>query len=102
MGRSHPHVLSGTDKEAKSPDPQPEVTFRDVVGAEPAKLELQEIIEFLKEPTKFVKLGAHIPKGILTAGPPGTGKTLLAKAVAGEAGVPFFSISGYDFVEMFM
>jgi cell division protease FtsH len=73
-----------------------------VAGTDQAKIELQEIIEFLKEPAKFAKLGARIPKGVLMAGPPGTGKTLLAKAVAGEAGVPFFSISGSEFVEMFV
>jgi cell division protease FtsH len=78
------------------------VTFKDVAGADEAKLELQEIIEFLKEPTKFQKLGGKIPRGVLLLGPPGTGKTLLARAVAGEAGVPFFSISGADFVEMFV
>jgi cell division protease FtsH len=78
------------------------VTFKDVAGADEAKLELQEIIEFLKEPTKFQKLGGKIPRGVLMLGPPGTGKTLLARAVAGEAGVPFFSISGADFVEMFV
>ncbi len=78
------------------------VTFRDVAGADEAKGELQEIIEFLKEPTKFQKLGGKIPRGVLLLGPPGTGKTLLARAVAGEAGVPFFSISGADFVEMFV
>jgi len=78
------------------------ITFRDVAGADEAKLELQEIIEFLKEPTKFQKLGGKIPRGVLLLGPPGTGKTLLARAVAGEAGVPFFSISGADFVEMFV
>ena len=78
------------------------VTFRDVAGADEAKMELQEIIEFLKEPTKFQKLGGKIPRGVLLLGPPGTGKTLLARAVAGEAGVPFFSISGADFVEMFV
>ncbi|GAB6282755.1 MAG: ATP-dependent zinc metalloprotease FtsH [Ignavibacterium sp.] len=81
---------------------QNRVTFRDVAGADEAKLELQEIIEFLKEPTKFQKLGGKIPRGVLLLGPPGTGKTLLARAVAGEAGVPFFSISGADFVEMFV
>jgi len=80
----------------------PRVTFADVAGADEAKLELLEIIEFLKEPTKFQKLGGKIPKGVLLLGPPGTGKTLLARAVAGEAGVPFFSISGADFVEMFV
>jgi cell division protease FtsH len=77
-------------------------TFKDVAGADEAKIELQEVIEFLKEPTKFQKLGGKIPKGVLLLGPPGTGKTLLARAVAGEAGVPFFSISGADFVEMFV
>ena len=80
----------------------PKVTFLDVAGADEAKLELLEIIEFLKEPTKFQKLGGKIPRGVLLLGPPGTGKTLLARAVAGEAGVPFFSISGADFVEMFV
>jgi len=78
------------------------VTFADVAGADEAKIELQEIIEFLKEPGKFQKLGGKIPRGVLLLGPPGTGKTLLARAVAGEAGVPFFSISGADFVEMFV
>ncbi|MCX6151609.1 MAG: ATP-dependent zinc metalloprotease FtsH [Ignavibacteriales bacterium] len=78
------------------------VTFKDVAGADEAKSELEEIIEFLKEPTKFQKLGGKIPRGVLLLGPPGTGKTLLARAVAGEAGVPFFSISGADFVEMFV
>lgn len=78
------------------------ITFRDVAGVEEAKEELQEIIEFLKDPQKYQKLGGRIPKGVLLMGPPGTGKTLLAKAVAGEAGVPFFSISGSDFVEMFV
>lgn len=78
------------------------VTFEDVAGADEAKMELQEIIEFLKEPEKFTKLGGKIPKGALLLGPPGTGKTLLAKAVAGEAGVPFYSMSGADFVEMFV
>jgi cell division protease FtsH len=78
------------------------VTFRDVAGVDEAKEELQEVIEFLKEPQKFQKLGGRIPKGVLLLGPPGTGKTLLAKAIAGEANVPFFSISGSDFVEMFV
>ncbi len=81
---------------------QPTVTFEDVAGADEAKEELKEIVEFLREPEKFIQLGARIPKGVLLVGSPGTGKTLLAKAVSGEAGVPFFSISGSEFVEMFV
>ena len=81
---------------------QPKVTFADVAGADEAVEELQEIKEFLEAPAKFLAMGAKIPKGVLLFGPPGTGKTLLARAVAGEAGVPFFSISGSDFVEMFV
>jgi cell division protease FtsH len=81
---------------------QPTVTFEDVAGVDEAKEELQEVVEFLREPEKFISLGARIPKGVLLVGPPGTGKTLLAKAVSGEAGVPFFSISGSEFVEMFV
>ncbi len=81
---------------------QPSVTFQDVAGVEEAKEELKEVVEFLREPEKFIMLGARIPKGVLLVGPPGTGKTLLAKAVSGEAGVPFFSISGSEFVEMFV
>lgn len=81
---------------------QPSVTFVDVAGVEEAKEELKEVVEFLREPEKFISLGARIPKGVLLVGPPGTGKTLLAKAVSGEAGVPFFSISGSEFVEMFV
>ena len=81
---------------------QPTVTFEDVAGVEESKEELEEVVEFLKEPEKFISLGARIPKGVLLVGPPGTGKTLLAKAVSGEAGVPFFSISGSEFVEMFV
>ena len=78
------------------------VTFQDVAGIDEAKEELQEIIDFLMDPKKFTKLGGRIPKGVLLVGPPGTGKTLLARAIAGEADVPFFSISGSDFVEMFV
>jgi len=81
---------------------KPTVTFSDVAGVEEAKQELEEIVEFLKFPDKFVALGARIPKGLLLVGPPGTGKTLISRAVAGEAGVPFFSISGSEFVEMFV
>ncbi len=83
-------------------DKSVKVTFNDVAGIDEAKAEVQEIIDFLKDPQKFAKLGGKIPKGVLLVGPPGTGKTLLAKAIAGEAGVPFFSISGSDFVEMFV
>ena len=83
-------------------DDKKKVTFNDVAGADEEKAELEEVVEFLKDPRKFVQLGARIPKGVLLVGPPGTGKTLLARAVAGEAGVPFFSISGSDFVEMFV
>src|ERR1700674_2477183 len=93
FGRSRARLLTG-DK--------PAVTFNDVAGVEEAKQELTEIVEFLKFPEKFTALGARIPKGVLMVGPPGTGKTLLSKAVAGEAGVPFFSISGSEFVEMFV
>jgi cell division protease FtsH len=93
FGKSRARMFSGD---------QPSVTFEDVAGAEEAKEELAEIVEFLKEPEKFIQLGARIPKGVLLVGSPGTGKTLLAKAVAGEAGVPFFSISGSEFVEMFV
>ena len=81
---------------------QPTVTFQDVAGVDESKEELEEVVEFLREPQKFIALGARIPKGVLLVGPPGTGKTLLAKAVSGEAGVPFFSISGSEFVEMFV
>ncbi len=101
FGRSNARVLGGaTDKTGAYKRPQ--VTFMDVAGAEQAKLELQEVVEFLKEPDKFLKLGARVPKGVLMAGAPGTGKTLMAKAIAGEAGVPFLSISGSEFVEMFV
>src|SRR3981081_1083518 len=96
-------ALSFGKRKAKlSSSSQKKVTFKDVAGVDEAKEELQEIIEFLKEPQKFQKLGGRIPKGVLLMGPPGTGKTLLARAVAGEANVPFFSISGSDFVEMFV
>jgi cell division protease FtsH len=93
FGRSRARLQTG-DK--------PTVTFADVAGVDEAKQELQEVVEFLKEPAKFASLGARIPRGVLMVGPPGTGKTLMARAVAGEAGVPFFSISGSEFVEMFV
>src|SRR5262249_36984652 len=93
FGKSKAKLLSGNAKK---------VTFKDVAGVDEAKLELHEIIEFLKEPQKFTKLGGKVPKGVLLMGPPGTGKTLLARAIAGEANAPFFSISGSDFVEMFV
>ncbi len=93
FGKSRHHVLNESNNK---------VTFKDIAGIEEAKEELQEIIQFLKDPKKFTRLGGRIPKGVLLMGPPGTGKTLLAKGVAGEAGVPFFSISGSDFVEMFV
>ena len=83
-------------------DDKNKVTFDDVAGVDEAKEELQEVVDFLKHPKRYVELGARIPKGVLLFGAPGTGKTLLARAVAGEAGVPFFSISGSDFVEMFV
>ncbi len=93
FGKSRARMFSGE---------HPTVTFEDVAGVEESKQELAEVVEFLKEPQKFIQLGARIPKGVLLVGPPGTGKTLLAKAVSGEAGVPFFSISGSEFVEMFV
>lgn len=96
-------VMSFGKSRAKvNTDDKKKVTFEDVAGADEEKEELKEIVEFLKSPKKFIELGARIPKGVLLVGPPGTGKTLLAKAVSGEAGVPFFSISGSDFVEMFV
>lgn len=94
FGRSKPKVSRDMER--------PQVTFTDVAGAEEAKEDLKEVVEFLKEPEKFIRLGARVPKGVLMVGPPGTGKTLMARAVAGEAGVPFFSISGSEFVEMFV
>jgi cell division protease FtsH len=93
FGKSHAKLL--TENQVK-------VTFKDVAGIDEARAELQEIVDFLKDPKKFTRLGGRIPKGVLLVGPPGTGKTLLARAIAGEAGVPFFSISGSDFVEMFV
>ncbi|NCB04907.1 MAG: AAA family ATPase, partial [Clostridia bacterium] len=92
----------GKSKARLVTDDQKKVTFQDVAGAEEEKNDLQEIVEFLKAPKKFIDIGARIPKGVLLVGPPGTGKTLIAKAVAGEAGVPFFSISGSDFVELYV
>ena len=92
----------GKSKAKEMDEEAPKVTFQDVAGAEEAKEELEEIKEFLKSPEKFNNLGAKIPKGVLLVGPPGTGKTLLARAVAGESNVPFYSISGSDFVEMFV
>ena len=92
----------GKSKARVQMEPQTQVTFGDVAGIEGAKLELTEVVDFLKNPDRFTAVGAKIPKGVLLVGPPGTGKTLLAKAVAGEAGVPFFSISGSEFVEMFV
>merc|ERR1711871_1135299 len=83
-------------------EPNTGVTFEDVAGCDGAKLELTEVVEFLKNPSKFSNLGAKIPRGVIMEGPPGTGKTLLARAVAGEAGVPFVSASGSEFVEMFV
>lgn len=93
FGKSRARMFSGD---------HPTVSFDDVAGADEAKEELKEVVEFLREPQKFIQLGARIPKGVLLVGPPGTGKTLIAKAVSGEAGVPFFSISGSEFVEMFV
>jgi cell division protease FtsH len=92
----------GKSKAKIATDEKRKVTFDDVAGADEEKEELKEIVDFLKDPRKFMELGARIPKGVLLVGPPGTGKTLIARAVSGEAGVPFFSISGSDFVEMFV
>ncbi|NMB96134.1 MAG: ATP-dependent metallopeptidase FtsH/Yme1/Tma family protein [Clostridiaceae bacterium] len=103
QGGGGSRVMSfGKSRAKMSTDDKRKVTFNDVAGADEEKEELAEIVEFLKQPKKFIDLGARIPKGVLLVGPPGTGKTLLAKAVSGEAGVPFFSISGSDFVEMFV
>ncbi|MCB9079504.1 MAG: ATP-dependent metallopeptidase FtsH/Yme1/Tma family protein [Anaerolineaceae bacterium] len=92
----------GKTKARRYSSEQPEVTFEDVAGADEAKTDLQEIVDFLRQPAKYHGIGAHIPRGVLLVGPPGTGKTLLARAIAGEAGVPFFSLSGSEFVEMFV
>lgn len=102
-GGSGRSVMNFGKSKAKltTPDSQ-KVTFKDVAGADEEKAELEEIVDFLKTPSKYIEMGARIPKGVLLVGPPGTGKTLLAKAISGEAGVPFFSISGSDFVEMFV
>ena len=101
-GGGNPAMSFGKSKARVQMEPQTQVTFDDVAGIEGAKLELTEVVDFLKNPDRFTAVGAKIPKGVLLVGPPGTGKTLLAKAVAGEAGVPFFSISGSEFVEMFV
>jgi cell division protease FtsH len=101
QGSNNAAIAFGKSRARMSGD-QPTVTFDDVAGVEEAKEELEEVVEFLREPEKFIALGARIPKGVLLVGPPGTGKTLMAKAVSGEAGVPFFSISGSEFVEMFV
>ena len=102
QGTNNQAISFGKSRARMFTGDQPTVTFADVAGVEEAKEELQEVVEFLKEPEKFITLGARIPKGVLLIGSPGTGKTLLAKAVSGEAGVPFFSISGSEFVEMFV
>ncbi len=101
-GGGNPAMSFGKSKARLQMEPSTQVTFSDVAGVEGAKLELTEVVDFLKSPDRFTEVGAKIPKGVLLVGPPGTGKTLLAKAVAGEAGVPFFSISGSEFVEMFV
>jgi len=102
QGSNNQALSFGTSRARMFAGDQPTVTFDDVAGVEEAKEELQEVVEFLREPDKFITLGARIPKGVLLIGQPGTGKTLMAKAVSGEAGVPFFSISGSEFVEMFV
>ncbi len=102
QGSNNAAMAFGKSKARMFSGEHPTVTFEDVAGVDESKEELKEVVEFLKEPQKFIQLGARIPKGVLLVGPPGTGKTLLAKAVSGEAGVPFFSISGSEFVEMFV
>jgi cell division protease FtsH len=102
QGSNNAAMAFGKSKARMFSGEHPTVTFEDVAGVDESKDELREVVEFLKEPQKFIQLGARIPKGVLLVGPPGTGKTLLAKAVSGEAGVPFFSISGSEFVEMFV
>ena len=102
MGGDKMTMNFGKARVKKAEDDKRKTTFADVAGADEEKEEMSEIVQFLKDPKKFNELGARIPKGVLLVGPPGTGKTLLARAVAGEAGVPFFSISGSDFVEMFV
>ncbi len=102
QGSNNAAMAFGKSKARMFSGEHPTVTFEDVAGVDESKEELREVVEFLKEPQKFIQLGARIPKGVLLVGPPGTGKTLLAKAVSGEAGVPFFSISGSEFVEMFV
>jgi cell division protease FtsH len=102
QGSNNAAISFGKSRARMFSSDHPTVTFEDVAGVEESKEELKEVVEFLREPQKFIQLGARIPKGVLLVGPPGTGKTLLAKAVSGEAGVPFFSISGSEFVEMFV
>lgn len=96
VGKANPIIVKGGEKSAS------QITFKDVAGLDEAKVEVIEFVDFLKNPKRYEKLGASIPKGALLVGPPGTGKTLLAKACAGEANVPFFSMSGSDFIEMFV
>ena len=102
QGSNNQTMSFGRSRARMMPFNRPSVTFSDVAGVDEAKAELEEVVDFLKYPERFLQLGARIPKGVLLVGPPGTGKTLLARAVAGEAGVPFFHISGSEFVEMFV
>ena len=102
QGSNNQTMSFGRSRARMMPFNRPSVTFSDVAGVDEAKGELEEVVEFLKYPERFLALGARIPKGVLLVGSPGTGKTLLARAVAGEAGVPFFHISGSEFVEMFV